>query len=181
MSEDVDIQLTNVSHKWLSLCRTFATWKFFLPHPRDLWITTRRFGNNFVTYTLRLTYWERAWGIIEGVSTPELRRLKVWSELNLRQSENFFRVTFVLYITIPITAAIVMGQLFPTQWESLSVEFDAFLMILSFLTAGLLIIFAGYWKAREIDGFLFIALGERAVKSSHGAGDELGLDPIPQV
>ena len=95
MSEELPPITSDLDEDWAMLVRLFSTWKFFFPHWRDLIIAFLRFGNNFATGTLKLTYWRRGWTMMSDKPIATIQRLKVRSELNLRQVENFFKFVFV--------------------------------------------------------------------------------------
>jgi len=174
MNEERPVETIPVSETWMRLCRSFASWKFLPLHPRDLWIATTRMGNDFISNSRKLTHWRRAEHIIAEVSDHDLQRLKVWAEINRRQSENFFRVMLVIYITIPITAALVLGQLYPTEWAEIGISLNEVALIFSIYSVILLILFVGHWKAREMDDFLQLSLAERGIFS--GTGNDGGTE-----
>lgn len=178
MSEEAESEVEgkvepDTTHEvWRKLTRAFASWKFFPINPRDFWIASSRMGNDFISRSRKLTYWEKGEAIIAEVSDFNLQRLKVWAEINRRQSENFFRVMLVIYITIPITAALVLGQLYPNEWAAFGVSLRGLATMFGIYTFALLVLFAGHWKAREIDDFLQLALAERGIFTSSGEGGE---------
>lgn len=160
---------TDVSLAWKKLSRTFATWRVLPLSLNDFWVSLQRFyGNDFLTPSLQLSYWKKAWAVIEDVSDEDLQQLKVFSELNLSQIDNFFRMMLVLYFTVPITGSVVMGELFPGHWQTMGISFEEIAAIFLVYTAMVALLFASYWKAREIDGFVFLALGSRGISGQLG-------------
>jgi len=174
MKEERPAETISVSGIWKRLCRNYASWKFLPLHPRDLWIATTRMGNDFISNSRKLTHWRRAEHIIADVSDHDLQRLKVWAEINRRQSENFFRVILIIYISIPITAALVLGQLYPAEWAEIDISLNEVALIFSIYSVILLILFVGHWKAREMDDFLQLSLAERGIFS--GTGNDGGTE-----
>jgi|GEM_PF-4059024 len=176
MSDNEKPKRQSAEEVWRLLSRTFTAWNFVPSRPRDLWIATIRVGNDFITRSLRLSYWQKGMVIVSHLTDQDLQRLKVWADINRRQSENFFRVLLVVYFTLPITGALVLGQLYPDQWAGLGVEFSEVVIMFSAYTAVLIVQFAGHWKAREIDDFLQFTLAERGIFVSGGeGGNEVSL------
>ncbi len=178
MEEDTEECGPTAQDAWRLLTRVFSSWKFIPFHPNNIRISVLRFGNNFISQSRELTYWKRAEKIVADVTNHDLQRLKVWAEINRRQSENFFRVMLVMYITIPITAALVLGQLYPAEWASLDINLEELILMFAVYTFVLMVFFAGHWKAREMDDFLQLALAERGVFTS--GGEQAGELNLPE-
>ena len=149
---------------WRALTKEFATWRFFLPRPRDFVIASTRYGSDYSRGTLKLTYWKKGRALLEGAPQTQVMRLKARSALNLRQVDNYLRYMFYIFLSIPIALSVATSQLFPEIWAGLDASaVEAWFTVIAAWAGLVFFFFAGSWKARELDMLLTYALALRGV------------------
>lgn len=163
---------------WRKLVSEFATWRFFFPRPRDLFVASARLGVDFTRGTFSLTYWRNGEAIIKNLPTDDLLRLKARAAMNLRQADNYLRYMFYLFVSIPIALSLATAQLFPGIWQLVAEENAAsFFGVIGVWAFIVFIYFTSAWKARELDTFLTYALAMRGeTPDEEDEGEAEGLE-----
>lgn len=145
---------------WVRIVKLFATWKMLLAgSTRRSWM---QFHNDQLSILTRSKHWKTSLGLLGGLSDAQVAFLRDYARLNSERVERIFRMTALLFITVPVGAAVALNEIAPELWEALGVTETSTLLIL-ILAYGVIV---GYmmmvaWRSRDLIDLMEFELARR--------------------
>ena len=153
---------------WTRIHKVFCGWRGQLY--RNLWKSSGwlNYKRNYmdpISASLQFDYWKQLREICEPLSDVDIDYLRVLAQQKFEFSAAMFRINAVMYITVPVSALVVINQVAP-KWIKIAYDFlrdDAvtkngidWVLLFTYAGAalsillGIAVLFNGVYKAREL-------------------------------
>ena len=145
---------------WVRLIKLFATWRMLLSGPtRRSWM---QFHNDQLTVLTRSKHWKTGLGLLGGLSDAQVTYLREYARLNAERVERIFRMTALVFITVPVGSALALNEIAPDVLERLGLN-DAETLLIMFAAYGMLVGFLMMvsWRSRDLVDLLDFELARR--------------------
>ncbi|MEL7454543.1 MAG: hypothetical protein AAGJ50_14340, partial [Pseudomonadota bacterium] len=140
------------------------------------WRNLRRQYSDPISASLEYDHWQGLRALCRPLSDADVDYLRVLAQQKLEYSAALFRFNAVVYVTLPVSALVVINQLAP-EWIDQLVSFfavdeeddeaDRLLLFINYTIAalatvgGIALLFNNVYKARELRMALEIEAGRR--------------------
>ncbi len=148
---DEEAREQKVMTVWRSASRLFSGLRYGVSGLKDTWFQTRRQFGDTITSSYKLQYWQKLRLLTDTLDDHELEYLRVLANKRFDFTAAIFRVNAITSITIPVTAAVVVNQIYPGSVQNW-IEDDSLTLVIGFLILLIMLIkvFGNVFKAREL-------------------------------
>lgn len=136
---------------WKQASRLFSGLRYGVSSLKDTWYQTRRQFGDTITSSHKLSYWQKLRVLTDTLEDQELEYLRTLAVKRFEFSAAIFRINAITSITIPVTTAVVINQVYPGSVQSW-IEDDSLVLLIGFfiLLIMLIKVFGNVFKAREL-------------------------------
>lgn len=154
---------------WRGYKRLFPTWTL----PLSTWSTPGSWGwlgNDLLSGLRKNPSTRKAFALLAETPNDVFNGLSALAAMNLRRQEQGFQLLLAVYITIPVTLLIALGEIDGERfWRLVQADEGMIVRLGFFLIALTLFYLAALWRARQMVHVLDLIRIER------------GLDPVSTV
>lgn len=119
-------------------------------------------GNDVVSGLRKNPSTKRALDLLAPLPDPLFDKLSALASVNLRRQEQGFQVLAIFYVSVPLTAALLFGEIAPGEVLSLlRDETRAVLQLVVMLGGATVLYMAALWRARQMVHVIDLARIER--------------------